>query len=192
VKIGRAAGLVFLDFSQDRTSLAVVCPIDAWSRFPDGFEHLYAGKKIWVCGTIESYQGQPEIVLHDPSQIRIVDNSARAALIPSDKNLIQWTEAAKSLGTVKTVEGLVVSTARQSSLVLLDFTPNKTGFEVICRRDAWSRFPDAFEQLYAGKKVWVCGLIESYKGRPEILLSEPSQIQIMGERGPLATTRGAN
>jgi hypothetical protein len=38
-------------------------------KFPTPPENAYSGKKICVRGTISSYQGQPQIVVNNPSQI---------------------------------------------------------------------------------------------------------------------------
>ena len=42
-------------------------------EFPPNPESYFLGKKVRIEGTIEIYKGAPEIVLHDPSQIRIVE-----------------------------------------------------------------------------------------------------------------------
>ena len=42
-------------------------------EFPPNPESYFLDKKVRVEGTIEIYEGAPEIVLHDPSQLRIVE-----------------------------------------------------------------------------------------------------------------------
>jgi hypothetical protein len=39
------------------------------NKFPTPPEKVYSGRKICVTGTISSYQGQPQIVVSNPSQI---------------------------------------------------------------------------------------------------------------------------
>jgi hypothetical protein len=41
------------------------------SKFEKPPETLYAGKEICVTGMIQSYQGSPQIIVKDPSQIKI-------------------------------------------------------------------------------------------------------------------------
>jgi len=41
--------------------------------FPPNPETCFMSKKVKVTGKIEIYKGTPEIILHDPSQIRIVE-----------------------------------------------------------------------------------------------------------------------
>ena len=43
------------------------------NRFLAAPEVFYRGKKICVTGRIVEYRGKPEIVVHDPSQITIVE-----------------------------------------------------------------------------------------------------------------------
>lgn len=40
------------------------------------------------------------------------------------------------------------------------------------------KFKSAPEELYAGKTICVKGTVEIYKGRPEILVSDPKQIVV--------------
>ena len=40
-------------------------------RFEKPPEALYSGKEISVTGMIKSYQGRPEIIVKDPSQIKV-------------------------------------------------------------------------------------------------------------------------
>ncbi len=39
-------------------------------KFPKPPEEMYSGQKVCVTGTITSYQGKPQIVVKDPSQIK--------------------------------------------------------------------------------------------------------------------------
>lgn len=41
-----------------------------------------------------------------------------------------------------------------------------------------SKFEKLPEKLYLGKEICVTGMIESYKDKPEIVVTEPSQIRI--------------
>jgi len=44
----------------------------AFPRFPANPENYYYGKKVRVSGNIKEYNGKPEIILNDPSQIEIL------------------------------------------------------------------------------------------------------------------------
>jgi DNA/RNA endonuclease YhcR with UshA esterase domain len=54
-----------------RNFTIVIYPSDR-SKFNDPPVYSYLGKKICVKGMIKTYKNEPEIILHDPSQITIV------------------------------------------------------------------------------------------------------------------------
>jgi micrococcal nuclease len=45
----------------------------AFSYFPPNPQDYYYGKKVRIKGYIKEYQGSPEIILEDPSQIEILE-----------------------------------------------------------------------------------------------------------------------
>jgi DNA/RNA endonuclease YhcR with UshA esterase domain len=55
--------------------------------------------------------------------------------------------------------------------------PNNT-FTVVIPGSARARFKNAPETMYRGKTICVTGLITIYKGKPEIVVTAPSQIVI--------------
>jgi endonuclease YncB( thermonuclease family) len=84
-------------------------------------------------------------------------------------------------GEVKIVEGVVAMGYYADDLegepTFLDFhDPPEGYFKAIIWGDNRDEFPPSPETHYLGKKVRVKGLIETYRGAPEILLREPSQI----------------
>jgi phosphatidylserine/phosphatidylglycerophosphate/cardiolipin synthase-like enzyme len=66
--------VIYLNFSKNyKTDLKVVIfPSDA-AKFPEPPEKLFLNKTIRVTGRVEKYQDAPEIVVHDPSQIVVVE-----------------------------------------------------------------------------------------------------------------------
>lgn len=63
----------FLNFHPDwkKYFTAVIFASD-FSKFPPQPEKYYEGKKVRVTGVIKKYQGKPEIILNNPSQIKII------------------------------------------------------------------------------------------------------------------------
>jgi DNA/RNA endonuclease YhcR with UshA esterase domain len=64
---GRA---VFLNFHQDYAShfKAVIFP-DDWPKFSEPPEELFKGQLVRVTGVVQEYEGAPEIIIGEPSQI---------------------------------------------------------------------------------------------------------------------------
>ncbi len=67
----RGGGIVILNFDKDyKTAMTAVLKKSDFSKFPDITQ--LDGKEIVVSGTFIDYQGNPEIILSDPGQIKIV------------------------------------------------------------------------------------------------------------------------
>lgn len=102
---------------------------------------------------------------------------------PSGKvGIISWRDAARHYGEYVTVEGTIVATHNSGKACFLNFHPDyKRYFTVVIFASAFSRFPSNPENYYSGKTVRVTGFIKEYKGKPEIVLNEPTQIVIVNQ-----------
>jgi hypothetical protein len=68
---GRAC---FLNFDEDyRHTFSAVIFKSAFPKFPANPEDYYLGKLVSVTGKVKEYQGRPEIILEEPSQITVSD-----------------------------------------------------------------------------------------------------------------------
>lgn len=97
---------------------------------------------------------------------------------------ITTTDAANYIGQEKTVCGIVASTKyayfANGEPTFLNFDrpyPNHTFTAVIWGKDR-SKFSSPPESYYSGKYICVHGLISSYRGIPQIVVKDPSQITI--------------
>ena len=99
--------------------------------------------------------------------------------------VISWRNAAKHYGEHGTVEGTIVATKNIGKVCFLNFDPDwKTTFTAVIFAKRFSAFPPNPENYYLNKGVRVSGRIKEYKGKPEIILEDPSQIEIVkGSRG---------
>ncbi len=90
--------------------------------------------------------------------------------------------AGKYLGREVIVEGKIVDTYHhlKSNTVFLNFEkpyPNQCFTGVIFRSNL-HRFPKNPEKYYLNKTVRIFGEVKEYKGRPEIILETPEQIEV--------------
>lgn len=97
---------------------------------------------------------------------------------PTKQGVIPDSAAAQYVGQTVTIEGTVVSvsSARRSPTVFLNFGsayPNQT-FTAVIFASATSHFPNP--RQWEGKRVRVTGRVRLYRGRPEIVLDDPSQL----------------
>lgn len=121
------------------------------------------------------------------------DVETKTEYIKVDIGVISWEEASSYIGQHQVVEGTIVSSyyaaGTKSQLTYLDFhKPYDNYFKCIIwgrDRDTFLReFPPNPETYFLNKHVQVTGLIEEYpkrSGIPEMVLNEPSQIQLIEE-----------
>ena len=77
----------------------------------------------------------------------------------------------------KVYDGKFLESGQITFLHLGGAYPNQKLSIVIKGKDR-SKFPTPPEKLYAGKRICVTGTIVQFKGRPEIVVSDPKQIEI--------------
>ncbi|MEM7816778.1 MAG: hypothetical protein QXZ20_02590, partial [Candidatus Aenigmatarchaeota archaeon] len=91
-------------------------------------------------------------------------------------------DAKNYIGKNKTIIGKIVSSSRsKTNTIFLNFEkayPNQC-FTVVIFSSDLSKFPEMPEKYYYGKIVRVKGKITEYRGRPEIILKDPKQIEII-------------
>jgi len=98
---------------------------------------------------------------------------------PSDPEVINWADAGKYVGQTKTVEGTIVRAYRSANAIFLDFhDPYQGYFMVVIFKSDWTNFKFQPEIFYKNKEVRVTGLIKTYQGSPEIIVSSPTQIEV--------------
>lgn len=94
--------------------------------------------------------------------------------------VISWEDAAQYYGQMVTVEGTIVLTKNTGKVVFLDFSPHwQVDLKVVIFPEDAAKFPSPPEEMFLNKKIRVTGLIEEYKGAPEIIVRDPSQIGIV-------------
>lgn len=94
--------------------------------------------------------------------------------------VIQWWQAGNHYGEYVNVEGKIVLTHNTGKVCFLNFHPNyKNHFTAVIFASDFSKFPPQPEKYYQGKKVRVHGYIKEYKGKPEIVVNNPTQIEVL-------------
>ncbi|MEO0138067.1 MAG: thermonuclease family protein [candidate division WOR-3 bacterium] len=94
--------------------------------------------------------------------------------------VISYLDAHKYYGKVKTVEGRIVLTNNTGRVCFLNFHKDwKNHFTAVIFASDFDKFPKHPEDYYLNKRVRITGLIKEYKGKPEIVLKSPTQIQVL-------------
>jgi len=96
------------------------------------------------------------------------------------QDVISWKDAGNYIGQTKTVEGKIVATYNSGKACFLNFHQDyKSHFTVVIFQSNFGNFDGDIESIYLFKTVRVKGLIKNYKGKPEIIVSSPEQIEIV-------------
>lgn len=102
----------------------------------------------------------------------------------SAQDSITPEEASKYIGNTKTVCGKVVSTnyatrsRGQPTFLNLDQPYPNHIFTIVIWGSERSKFKSPPEILFKGKNVCVTGTIDTYRGKPQIIVRDPSQIVV--------------
>jgi micrococcal nuclease len=114
----------------------------------------------------------------------IVLYAAKVWLAPAgsarESGVVPWQEAAKHYEEYVTVEGRVVVTRNTGKVCFLNFDHDwRRTFTAVIFASRFDAFPERPEEHYRDKRVQVTGLVREYKGKPEIVLNSPEQIEIV-------------
>jgi hypothetical protein len=110
---------------------------------------------------------------------------------PANAVVIDVRDAADYVGSAVTVEGDVANVKNESMGIVLELAPGgPTSLRAILVEALISSLPRSPEKVYGGKRVRVTGIIQKFKGRLEMILESPSQVEIVDVAGapPVATT----
>ncbi len=131
--------------------------------------------KVWFVD-----QRRASLPSQEPSRGQVDTSFPESRQPAGTTQVISWQDAAKHYGEYTTVEGTIVDTHNSGKACFLNFHPDyKRYFTAVIFASAFSQFPKNPENYYYGKKVRVSGYIKEYKGKPEIILNDPSQIEIL-------------
>lgn len=101
-------------------------------------------------------------------------------------------KAATMGGRACTVEGAVLDAHRAADGCRLFFTsPSASGLTVVIYSINLHRWTEDVEAVYRGKIVRVSGVVQTFRGTPEMIIAEPSQIVVVGKAAgmPAATVK---
>jgi len=190
--------VTFLNFDKDyHNTLTIVIFSSLYDAFPQKPARYFDGHRVRVTGRVKMYEGAPEIVIEDPDQIEIIDQRSQSIplaeptpqVVVTRDEVIPWQEAGRYVGQEVTVTGQVVRTYNSGKVIFLNFDEDWRGkFSVVIFARDFEKFPQSPDELYLHKSIQVRGEIKEYKGAPEIIVSGPEQITIMGEGQIAAAT----
>lgn len=108
-------------------------------------------------------------------------------LIAADTSVVSWEKAHDAIGKEATIEGAIVAVRKTGKICNLNFSENwKKDFSAVIFASSFSKWSGGIEAQYRGKKVRITGKVTEYQGRPQIVVTEPSQIVVVNGAAPAA------
>lgn len=110
-----------------------------------------------------------------------------AAALARAPEIVPWREAGAHVGRVITIEGTVVSARVGGGACTLEFAADDpSAFRVVLVLALFSS-PAQPERLYAGRRVRASGRVQTFQGRPEMIIRRADQIELVDD-GSTTTT----
>jgi len=110
---------------------------------------------------------------------------------PASAAVVDVRDAADYVGSAVTIEGDVADVKSESMGIVLELAPGgPTSVRAVLVEALISSLPRSPEKVYGGKRVRVTGILQKFKGRLELILESPSQVEIVDVAGapPVTTT----
>jgi endonuclease/exonuclease/phosphatase family metal-dependent hydrolase len=129
-----------------------------------------------------------------PAEVRRIDVPQTQFAPDEGLQRIAWHDARSHMGEEVVVVGRLIHSSTNAGGVSLFFDrPRNRALKVFIRTGALDRFPTAPDSAYPGHWVAVRGLIDDFRGEPQIVIGSPDRISILPEepRGLTAATQPA-
>ncbi len=93
---------------------------------------------------------------------------------------VRWDRAPECYGRLVRVVGQVVATYRSDKVFIMNFHEDyRRHFKVAVFADDLDKFPPNPEDYYKKRIVRVTGMVKEFEGAPEMIVSDPEQIEVM-------------
>lgn len=108
---------------------------------------------------------------------------------PAPTGVVDWRQAGDYVGAEITVEGEIVRTYDSGKVTFLNFSQDyRNTLSLVIFASDYDRYPQRPADLFLRQSVRARGLVKLYEGAPEIILSSPDQIEILGGQAQAAPT----
>ncbi|MCF8127818.1 MAG: thermonuclease family protein [Deltaproteobacteria bacterium] len=130
---------------------------------------------------VNGYHPVPEELVQAAEKPEIAETFLKSEPIAKQVGRrISWESAGKYIGEHVTVQGTIVRSYNSGKACFLNFHQNFTRYmSLTIFENALRKFPFQPETYYLHKTVRVKGKIKIYKGRPEIVVESPKQIEVV-------------
>jgi len=136
---------------------------------------------LGVVLAVNGYHPVPEELVQAADKPEIAETFLKSEhMKKSGTRRISWESAGNHVGERITVQGTIVRSYNSGKACFLNFHRNFTRYmSLTIFEDALRKFPFPPEKYYLHKTVRVKGKIKMYKGRPEMVVESPRQIEVV-------------
>ncbi|MEE8171031.1 MAG: endonuclease/exonuclease/phosphatase family protein [Phycisphaerae bacterium] len=97
-----------------------------------------------------------------------------------DVPVVAWRDAPRLPNQTCLIVGRIVDTSKKGRVCFLDFDDSKERlFTAVVRNENYDRFPTPPETAYKGAWVRIFGRVSVYRGRSQVMVYGPDQIEIL-------------
>ena len=141
----------------------------------------FDAKHLQATLALNGYHPLPEKLFPAANGLEIVDAFFKTEQIDKKNGRgISWESAGNFVGKRVTVQGKIVRSHNSGAACFLNFHRNFTRYmSIVIFENSFRRFPFQPEKFYLNKAIRVRGKITDHKGRPEIVVESPRQIEII-------------
>lgn len=112
------------------------------------------------------------------------DTVAVPAVVAPVRPMIQGSRAAEFVGQDVTVEGRVTAIHESPLATVIGFSQNFAGFTASIMAADRDKFPADLATRLRDRVVRVTGTVTTYRGKPEMAVTDPSQLTLAPAPGP--------
>jgi endonuclease/exonuclease/phosphatase family metal-dependent hydrolase len=98
---------------------------------------------------------------------------------------VPWQEARQFIGEFAYVSGKVINVNTVGKITFINFDARQPRrFTGVVFNDKLTNFPRPPKEMYQGQIVRIGGVVSTFKDQPQIVVTEPSQIEVLDELPP--------
>lgn len=112
------------------------------------------------------------------------DTVAVPAVVAPVRPMIQGSRAAEFVGQDVTVEGRVTAIHESPLATVIGFSQNFAGFTASIMAADRDKFPTDLATRLRDRVIRVSGTVTTYRGKPEMAVTDPSQLMLAPAPGP--------
>ena len=155
---------------------------------PDGSPGEDLGARLIETGFAHAYPSEhprlaPYLQLQERARAAgrgVWGREGLAALAFGFELQVDAAAAGEHVGKTARVVGRVFDTHRSEGALFVNMGPNwRTDFTAVVLKRHWGLFPEDAEDAWKGRTIAVTGEIELRNGRPQVLLRDPGQLELL-------------